>query len=290
MKNVMLGILCWNHWEIAERCKMSILNHTDLSNVKLCIVNNGSDDPETIGWLSSEQVYNNIDILDLDQNYGIVGGMRLAFEEAFADDEIEYVCILNCDVLVTDGWLQRLLDVMALDDGLIAVAPKDNNQYVWYQHFPIPDEFLPEKIDVGLFGDDGKMQKYINEEFYSKRKHPTHVVVECVDPPAALWRKKLVQNCDSFSEEFDRGLGVMELFIRARLKGYRLAYCLSSFVYHYAHGGAGKYEGSPGLNDWVAAKSKEIKARYGVDVFTWSGANDPSSRGIAEKEAKMVRP
>ena len=288
-KNILLAILMWNHWHIGARCLKSVKKHTDFTNVKFMIIDNGSDDKQILEWLNSCDE----DVLQLDKNYGIVGGMRVAFEEAFEDDDIEYVCFLNCDVLVTDGWLKRLVDVMGLDDRLIAVEPKDNNAYVHYQHFPIPEEFRPEDKAFGFFGNDGKLQKYINAEFYAKRKHPSFIHVENVDPPAALWRKSLVKEAGGFSDEFDYGLGVMELFMRAQIKGYKLAYCLSSFIYHHAHGGAGKYEGffemfGTHLNDFVAEKAGEIQKRYNIDLNSY-GCHSINIKEALRKEEEIAR-
>jgi len=291
VKNVLLGILCWNHLEIAQRCLLSVREHTNLTDVELVIIDNGSDDPATIEWFDyiDETVWRN------DKNYGIVGGMRKTFERIFAGNELpEFTCLLNCDTLVTDGWLSRLVDIHNVDDTFLAVAPKDNNCYTQYQYFAIPEGERPEKFGIGLFGDDTKMQDYVQREFYAKRKHPAHTCVEAVDPPAALWRTATVRECGGFSKQFDYGYGVLELFIRGHLKDYKVVYCLSSFIYHYAHGGAGKYEGYKkkfgiSLNEGVVKMAKDINDMYDVNIATYGNAHAPMEPSTLERERELIQ-
>lgn len=294
MKNVLLGIITWNHWRVTERCVKSIREHTDLTNVKFVIFDNGSDDKETIDWLDNC----GIEIIRFKDNYGICGGMRKAFEYSFKDDEIEFVCLPNPDILVTDEWLKRLIDVIKEGDDILIVEPKDNNKYQCYQHFFIPPEYCPSVRPDGavfVFEDDSKLQEYISESFYAKRKHPASVSVESVDPPMALWRKSLVKDMGNLNKRYDYGLGVIELFLRAPKKGYRIVYCLSSFIYHLAHGGAGKYEGyekkfGRHLNEYVADEAGLINHIYGTDI---AGIGSGGGRGaLAEiflkEEKKLV--
>jgi GT2 family glycosyltransferase len=294
MMKILVGLTVWNHWQIAERCLKSFKEHTDLSDVRFMIFDNGSDDEETRKWLDGcgEEVYH------IGENTGCCGGWRNIFDFSFKYDAIEFVSLLNVDVLFTDGWLLRLVDVMRLDEKIIVVAPKDNNGFHCWQMFLIPEEFRPKtmflssEFNVRVFGNDLKLQEYIKREFYEKRKHPAFVECGSVDMPVSLWRKSLVRDVGNFDREYDYSLGDIEMFIRIKKKGYKIIYCLSSFIYHYSYGGAGRYEGfsekfGKSLNKWCEEKASLIKHIYGIDISDYGKSTMAES--LFEREQFIVK-
>ena len=55
-RRVTLVILCWNRWELTERCLETVRTSTDLSDVDVVVVDNGSTDatPDKLkeyGWV-----------------------------------------------------------------------------------------------------------------------------------------------------------------------------------------------------------------------------------------------
>jgi len=292
-KKILMGVIVWNYWQIAARCVKSIREHTDLADVRLVLFDNGSDDVETQKWLDTcgEEVYH------IGKNTGCCGALRKMFEFSYTLNDIEFVCPMCPDVLFTDTWLDRLIDVMKLEPNAIVIAPKDNNGYHCWQCFPVPGMFQPETMHLNedfsvkvFVDDDSKLQEYIKREFYAKRKHPTFVETNGVDMPVSLWRKSLMKEVGNFNMEFDWALGDIEMFIRVCLKGYKIIYCLSSFIYHYAHGASGLYDGymkkfNEGLGEYARRKAQLIKHIYGVDISDYGRG----SVEVFRKEVDMVR-
>lgn len=296
MEKIVLGILSWNHYKLIERCVTSIKEHTDLSGIRFVIFNNGSTDPTTLDWLSKcgEEV------ITFDKNYGISGGSRMAFEWALKEG-ITYMCIANCDILVTDDWFCRMLEVIRGDGNIIVVTPKDNNSYLPYQYFPVPVDVQPElmsdgeDVDTRYFGEDIKLQEYVKKEFYEKRKRLVYVGVTGIDFPAPLWNVSLVNKVGNFNEAFDYALSEQDFTLRAREAGYALVICLTSFIYHAAHGQAGKYSGfeklfkGKHLNTYVDEKAAQIKGLRSFDLANYGDTANALSPRYTSHETELVK-
>ena len=297
MSKILVGVAVWNHWQIIERFVKSLKEHTDLADVEFVIFDNGSDNEKMKDWLKNcdEKVYY------IGDNIGCCGGIRKMFEYAFDRDDIEFVVTCAADVLFTDDWLSRLRNVMRMDDNIVLVSPKDINAFHCFQFFNVPDEYKPDKVKIGdigfntyVFGDDVKMQEYVKREFYSKRKHLAYIDVKSTDITASVWRKSLVKELGGFCSSFDYALGDIEMMVRIHKKGYRIVYCLSSFIYHHSHGGAGLYEGylkkfGKNLGEYAKDAMSLIKSIHGEDIADYGNMSKAFSPEILCQEEELVR-
>jgi GT2 family glycosyltransferase len=96
--------------------------HTELSDTRIIVVDNASDDSTleelqrlTAGW-------NNVDILPQTHNTGFAEGNNIGIARA-RELGAEYVVLLNQDLELTAGWLEPLLVVMQQRPDVAAAQP-----------------------------------------------------------------------------------------------------------------------------------------------------------------------
>ncbi len=117
MNQVSVIILCWNNLAWLKRFLPSIQANTPKEIADVVVVDNGSSD-HTGDWLAAE--YPDVTLITFDRNYGYAGGYQLAIDEI----QSKYVVLLNSDVEVTAGWIEKLVDFMDEHPLAGAVAPK----------------------------------------------------------------------------------------------------------------------------------------------------------------------
>lgn len=122
--NCDLVLLSWNNLKVLKRCIDSILHFTR-APYRLIIVDNGSTEEGMKEYLSAPTGNDKIDIEVLinDTNEGFAKGMNKGMKVSNSP----YVCLLNNDILVTDGWLEEMIKVAETDSGIGIVNPSSNN-------------------------------------------------------------------------------------------------------------------------------------------------------------------
>ena len=119
-----LVLLSWNNLAILERCVESLVRCTDVPS-RLTIVDNGSTEEglrEYLVTLKGSR-YLHIKAVFNCLNEGFARGMNKGITESRAP----YVCILNNDIVVTDGWLAEMIKVAESDSFIGLVNPSSNN-------------------------------------------------------------------------------------------------------------------------------------------------------------------
>ena len=118
-----LVLLTWNRKDLLEPCVDRLLAHTRLP-CRLLIVDNGSTDSETLAYLAKLDGTSAMDIriVRLPQNRGIAAALNAGLRNTSAP----WVCLLNNDVLVTEGWLEEMMRVAEADPAIGLVNPMSN--------------------------------------------------------------------------------------------------------------------------------------------------------------------
>lgn len=84
---------------------------------RVIVADNGSPD-DSIAFLREK--YPDVELLDLQQNYGFAQGYNEALRQVDADIYV----VLNSDVEVTPGWMAPILDAMQRDERIAIAQPK----------------------------------------------------------------------------------------------------------------------------------------------------------------------
>ncbi|MEW6441345.1 MAG: glycosyltransferase [bacterium] len=114
MPQVVVAILSWNRARLLESCLESLFEHTRYPGARICVLDQGSED-ETGEVL--KRCGAKLDWVHTAENLGFVQGNNLIFRRHPRSD----VVLLNNDTLVTEGWLEALIDC-AYSDPAIAVV------------------------------------------------------------------------------------------------------------------------------------------------------------------------
>lgn len=117
MKKVSVVILNWNGSEMLRKFLPSVIRHSRIEGVEICIADNGSTDG-SVDLVKKE--FPSVRLVLLDKNYGFADGYNLALKQIDA----EYFVLLNSDVEVTSCWLEPMIGYLDEHPEVAACQPK----------------------------------------------------------------------------------------------------------------------------------------------------------------------
>lgn len=111
----------WNELEATRSCLESVIKNTGFS-YRLIIIDNASQQ-ETAQYLDGlKDKVRDFLLVRNNENLGFVEAINQGFKISGA----EFVCLLNNDTIVTDGWLDEMVDVAINNVGIGIVNPSSN--------------------------------------------------------------------------------------------------------------------------------------------------------------------
>jgi len=116
-REIAIVILNWNGSKLFETYLPSVIRNSSAENVELFVADNGSTD-NSIQLLN--QKFPEFKIIDLKKNYGFAEGYNQALQKVEAD----YFVLLNSDVEVTPGWIEKTMCLFDKNPKIAAVQPK----------------------------------------------------------------------------------------------------------------------------------------------------------------------
>ncbi len=116
-EKIAIVILNFNGVRLFDTFLPSVIRNSALENVTIYLADNGSTDNsiETI-----QKKFSSVQIIDLKKNWGFAEGYNRALKEVEAD----YFVLLNSDVEVTPGWLEKCLKLFRDNKKIAAIQPK----------------------------------------------------------------------------------------------------------------------------------------------------------------------
>jgi len=119
-----LILLSWNNLALLKQCVESLARSTDIACC-LIIVDNGSTEPGLREYIEGLKNPGMLEIKPLfnSSNEGFARGMNRGLRESVAP----YACILNNDIIATEGWLSEMIKVAESDPSIGIVNPSSNN-------------------------------------------------------------------------------------------------------------------------------------------------------------------
>ena len=221
---VAIVILNWNGRHHLQQFLPSVLA-TSYTNYQLIVADNASTD-DSISFL--QQHYPQVQILQLEKNFGFAGG----YNKALLQVKAEYFMLLNSDVEVSPDWLQPMVtlleahpDAAACQPKILAYKAKDLFEYAgagggWLDALGYP--FARGRIFDYCEVDEGQ--------------YNTTTEVFWASGAAMLIKSKDYHSAGGFDEYFFAHQEEIDLCWRLQLKGKKIFCCPQSQIYHVGGG------------------------------------------------------
>lgn len=120
---VTIVIPVWNQGDVTKACVASVWENTAIEH-DIVLVDNGSD-PETrriLDEIAAHAPAKNVIVITNAENEGFAW----AINQGIASTDAKWVVLLNNDVVVTKGWLARMLAFASLDAKAGIIGPRTN--------------------------------------------------------------------------------------------------------------------------------------------------------------------
>ena len=116
-------LLSYESPDLLKKCVTSVLAHTR-TRATLIIVDNGSQDPEVRRYLDKVHGNHIVDIEKVfcEENTGFAKGMNKGMRLSDAP----FICLLNNDCVVTDGWLEEMISIAEKRNDIGLVNPQSS--------------------------------------------------------------------------------------------------------------------------------------------------------------------
>jgi GT2 family glycosyltransferase/glycosyltransferase involved in cell wall biosynthesis len=210
-------VLTYNNLDYTRLCLESLYRCSAYENWELIVVDNASSDG-TVDYLkdfaSSQQ---NVRLILNEHNVGFARGNNLGIAAASG----EIIILLNNDVIVTQGWMKKMVAYLARPEvGL--VGPVTNG--AWNEA----------RVDLGYM-DLAQMPKAA--EAYMREHHGQSFECKVLAAFCLGVRRTLIDEIGSLDERFEVGMFEDDDYSRrVREKGYRIVCARDIFIHHF--GGA----------------------------------------------------
>jgi len=211
MRRCDIILTVYNQLELTQRCLNSVLKYFNNKD-RLIIVDNGSDE-KTEDYLERFKSSNSdiaIDIKKLVPNKGYIKAVNAGLEKFDA----EFVCLLSNDTVVTEGWLDRMIDIMRANSDIGVMNPQSSN----FGLYPGKREDI-EDVAMKL------------KEKQCKFKETSACLGFCM-----LIRRQVIEKIGYLDEVYGKGYFEDTDFSRkAMANGFRCAIAQDSYVWHREH-------------------------------------------------------
>ncbi len=200
----------WNMKGLTERCVNSIIEHTRFP-YRIIIIDNASG-KETADYLKSLRDRKDIDVL-LIRNGENLGNSKAANQGMRASDA-EYVCVLDNDTLVMDGWLTEMVGAAEGDGRIGIVNPLSN---------------------YGARRPIGRSWESVASRVY-RRGRGDHIETAAAIGFCFLIKREVIDRIGLWSEAYGPGyFEDTEYSVRAIRNGYKIAIAQGAYVVHLEH-------------------------------------------------------
>lgn len=205
-----LIVLTWNRRDLLQPCLERLMRHTP-GPIRLLIVDNGTTDPDALAYLESLRSVRSttIEIVRLARNERLATAINAGLTAARAP----WICLLNNDVLVTEGWLDELIRVAEADPGIGLVNPMSSEFNLWPRRGESIDEIAR------------RMERHRGATMESPG-----CVGFCMLIPA-----RVLKTVGGWDERFRCYFEDADYSARVRAAGWRCVIAEGTYVYH-AHG------------------------------------------------------
>lgn len=177
--------------------------------------------------------------VQLDRNLGFSGGNNVGIRRFLENQEITHICLLNSDVIVTDHWLDRLVEAEC--DVISAVTNKADSEQCVPVDFEVElDQCLDERIE-NIPAETLSCIKSFAEDWHTAWKGnltEADATFFCV-----LLTKRVVQKVGLLDETFfPGGYEDDDYCLRLRQEGFKVHLARDVFIHHWGSASFGQLQ------------------------------------------------
>jgi len=247
---ISIVVLTHNALEYTRQCAVSVLRHTDARH-ELIFVDNGSTDG-TVDYLAGlSRDHEQVRVICNDENKGFAAGNNVGLAAASG----RHVILLNSDVVVTDGWAERLIRAAEMHPRAGLVGAMTNN----ISGLQKLSDVAYDETDLAGLDDFAASQA---KEHQGRVDRTLRLTGFCL-----LIKRELLARVGGLAEVF--GLGNYEdndYCLRAHLAGFECLIARDCFIHHF-----GSRSFAAAGVDYVAQIHKQwdiFKTKWGIPAAT----------------------
>ena len=248
-------VLVWNALDYVKRCADSLLEHTG-EDCELIFVDNGSDAPARAWLRELEATHARVRVIRNEENLGFAAGNNIGIAAARG----RYICLLNSDTVVTDGWLDSLIAAVESDAGVGLAGPVTNSITGGQKLEAVPydEDTLEGLADFAA----ARARKHA-----AGREQALWLVGFCV-----LIKREVIEKIGGLDEGFGRGnYEDTDFCLRAFLAGYSSLVAKDSFVHHF--GSRSFAEGQVDYDRELDEKFQIFRAKWDLEATARNTGN-----------------
>jgi GT2 family glycosyltransferase len=252
-----------NGLQLIRMCVESIIAKTTYPNYEILIVDNGSDDPETLQYFETFRSEPKIHVIREEQPYNFSALNNFAVK--FAQGQL--VGLINNDIEVSSPeWLSEMVSI-ALQTGVGAVGAR-----LWYPN----DTLQHGGVVLGLGGIAGHSHKHLPDY------HPGYccraVLIQsfsAVTAACLIIRKDIYEEVGGLNErDLKIAFNDVDFCLRVREAGYRNVWTPYAELYHHESATRG-IEDTLDKQERFAEEIRYMKQRWG-DALSYDSAYSPN--------------
>lgn len=248
-KYVDIIIPIYNAYEDLTICLESIYKNTDLQRNRLILINDNSSDERIKPYLE-QQRQKNVIVIHNESNKGFSNNINIGMAKSEEND----VILLNSDTVVTERWVEKIVECAYSDPSIGTVTPLSNNATLCSVPDFCKENRLPEGMTIEQAGDI--------VEKCSMKKYPRITVAHgfCM-----LVKREVINAIGNFdAETFERGYGEENDFCnRAEQAGYHHVMCDNTYIYHSGT----KSFVSKEKEKYILAHDRILRERYPEQMY-----------------------
>ncbi len=245
---VSVYVQAYNRLEKTKRCLTAILENTKNIDYELMLVDNGSDDMDTIEYFRS--INHRKKIIRVSKNIG----SSYPVETAMHMCDGKYIVTVANDVYVTHNWLQNLLNCMESDESIGMVVPMSTN----VSNLQQPDNYIYTSYE--RFQKDAKTFNKNDPKRWQERLRLITVL--------SMYRREVLKLVGCTDSIFIHDFGEDDLCARMRRTGYKMMLAGDTIVHHDHNVAVGEDKNIKEFRKNLTEGRKTFKTKYyGLDAW-----------------------